>query len=227
MDDSVYRYSRPRIVYNNQKVDIKSPLPGWADALYASLYGCSTGVITYGLTPEELRLAARRQVYAVNPFEARSKGGYSILTQYRVPHCPIEEHVESSELLSELSKRELPYATRADLYPNASEGWDPIYFDSALVEAKYHDSKRKARDAFSEYSGTSLQEYHDAVYKKLRQIVNNPDDALEKLNSLLRDKEFNYDEALPAPPSDHGLEEDDDYIEGMLDDVDMSQFQDF
>jgi len=128
IDDVVYRFARPRIVYNNQKMDIKSPLPGWADALYASFYNCSAGVITFGLTPEELRSAARRQVYAHNPFEARAKGGYSILTKYRGTHCPEEETMELAEILANLTVRDLPYATRADLYPHPNEGEDPIYF---------------------------------------------------------------------------------------------------
>jgi len=220
MDDSVYRYSRPRIVYNNQKVKLNSPLPGWADALYASLYGSSTGVIAFGLSPEELILAARRQVYAKNPFEARSKGGYSVLTKYRGLHCPTEEAMETAYLLSQLETRELPYANRADLYPSVSQGEDPMYYDSALVEREHFSLKRKNRQAFSEYSGLSDQEYRDLIYKKVKDLAGGTDNALVRLNSLLRTENFDIEMIDAQSTISHGLEEEEDYYdEDYLDEV--------
>jgi len=223
MDDSVYRYSRPRIIYNKKKVALKSSLPGWADALYASLYNCSTGVITFGLTPEELLLAARRQVYADNPFEAKARGGYSIVTRYRMPHCPTEEAIESSILLSELETRELSSATRADLHPSAKEGWDPIYQQSELVESRHYASKRKNREAFSEYSGLSQQEYHDLIYKKIRSLIQPEGEDLQRLNDLLRDRPLDFTNAVYAG-SDHGAIEDElyedlDYLDEIVQDL--------
>jgi hypothetical protein len=218
IDDSVYRYARPRLVYNNLKVDLKSPLPGWADALYAAFYNCSSGVITYGLAPDELRLAARRQVYAHNPFEARAKGGYSILTRYRAAHCPEEEMIELAEILANVTIRDLPYATRADLYPHPFEGEDPLYFDSALVEKEHFDLKRKNREAFSEYSGLSDQEYRDLIYKKVKGITNEPEEDLGLLSALLRDHAFDVNDIEHASIDSHGHLEDDDHIYG--DDID-------
>jgi len=212
MDDSVYRYTRPRIVYNNKETRVRSPIPGWADVLYASMYNCSTGVITFGLSPDELRLAARRQVYAHNPFSARSRGGYSILTNYRGMHCPSEEMLETAELLANLEVRDLPYATRADLYQSAVEGDDPIYFDTALVSREYFDLKRKNREAFSEYSGISDTEYRDLIYKKLRSTFNNNEEEFPILNQLLRDASVEFPEGGGDLLSDHGaIEGDDDY----------------
>jgi hypothetical protein len=210
IDDSVYRYSRPRLIMNNTQTKIKSPLPGWADALYASMYNLSTGVITFGLSPEELRLAARRQTYSHNPFHARSMGGYSILTRYRTSTCPTEEVMETAELLAGLEQRELPYATRADLYPSAQEQWDELYVDTALIEGQHFDLKRKARQALSEYSGVSAQEYRDLIYKKVKALVTEPEDDLELLNSLLRNEESLRDPIMPDSMVGCDIHEDED-----------------
>jgi len=223
-DSSLYRYSNPRLEYNKRDLKVNAPVPGWADALYAALYNCTTGIITYGLSPEELLLAAKRQTFAKNPFEARSKGGYSILTKYRMRTCPTEEGLESAEILGNLEHRELDRIRRADLFPHAQQGFDPMFFNDELIELRHRTYLKRKRSIISS-SHQSWEDYVDRVHKKLFTAINEPDrNPMESLIDLLGDNDqYINKNTVEVDLSDHGLEEgDDDYYEAILDEIDLN-----
>jgi len=53
------------------------------------------------------------------------------------------------------------------------------------------------------------QEYRDLVYKKIRGIVNEPENDLRLVSDLLRDTDYDVNENVNSNISDHGIEEDD------------------
>jgi hypothetical protein len=220
MADQYYRYYVPRIVYNTKKVPDRGPIPGWADVLYASFYGATTGSITYQLSPEELRLAALRQVYSRNPFEARARGGYAISTMWRGLPCPCQEDIELADLLSSLEKRDLSEAARADLYPLPSQAEDPIYYNTNLIISQYEKNKRNRSLVSNDtQSISSDDEYKQGIYKKVMLLHQDPEESLHNLKDLLKENMSSHIDVPLDDTSDHGQEFDDDafYAEEILD----------
>jgi len=219
-DSSLYRYTNPRIIYNNQQMKMSAPIPGWADALYAAFYNCSVGIITFGLSPDELRLAARRQTFAKNPFEARSKGGYSIHTKYRMLSCPTEEDMETAEVLSQIEVRELDRIMRADLFPHAQQGYDPLYLNDNLIGLRHRTFEKRKRSIISS-THNSWEEYVSGVHKKLFQtFAGDNNDNVRNLLDLVRNQTHDNEVVEIPAASDHGLESgDDEYYEEMLEDI--------
>ncbi|WWB00173.1 putative RNA dependent RNA polymerase [Hortiboletus rubellus ormycovirus 1] len=99
----LYEYSSPRIEMNNTKKPVLTELarvtPFWLSVRELVLNYVDTGTISYCLPEHDLRRALERFPLAVNPFEARSTGGYKILTHWHGDFGPTPEMASLTDLL--------------------------------------------------------------------------------------------------------------------------------
>jgi len=225
IDNSVYLYVNPRLRYNKKDRPIHPGLPAWADLLYLSNYGLTTGSFTYGMSSEDIRAAAERQHLSSDPFRARATGGYSIRTPWRTSRGPSEEWLFVAEFLSTLDLRYLHYVKRNDLRQNESMMEDPLYQKDNLINflVEKEASKRKRPSVESIPSSDSL--VARILQDIPRKIAKGQLNDLSQLASLVRKEVGDIQEATVLDVSDHGQieEEADDFYTQFIGDLEFSQ----
>jgi len=213
IDDDVYRYTTPRIIYNKKSPPPSKLLPGWAEMLYLAHYRAHTGTLVSGLTGDEIINAVNRQSYSSDPFRARATGGYKVLTSWRAPPVPSEEQVEIATFFMNIpDQRSLKYVRRADLTQSPGMMQDSLYFNEDLMS---YSQQKKKEDlitvAISKYND-SLEDVYNHLLESLRESTT--EDAL--LSLIPEDeREYIFDQNI----SEHEdiASEDDDYYGEMAD----------
>jgi hypothetical protein len=190
IDSLVYRYIYPRIEYNYNSSKAKVNFPFWGDLLLALLYESTVGVVTFGLTPEEILLAPSRQAYADNPFRAKSLGGYKVLTADRGFNIATSENQEVAEFLASLNSNNLSHIARADLMPTATQ----IDEDESLGKYYFRPQKSLKRTlaltlADERQSTQDSSDFSDHISKKVKEFYYSTEsDAVEAMRTMIRDE---------------------------------------
>jgi hypothetical protein len=190
IDSLVYRYIYPRIEYNYNSSKAKVNFPFWGDLLLALLYESTVGVVTFGLTPEEILLAPTRQAYADNPFRAKSLGGYKVLTADRGFNIATSENQEVAEFLASLNSNNLSHIARADLMPTATQ----IDEDESLGKYYFRPQKSLKRTlaltlADERQSTQDSSDFSDHISKKVKEFYYSTEsDAVEAMRTMIRDE---------------------------------------
>jgi hypothetical protein len=206
-----YHYMYPRIEYNKEYVPVKRHIPGWADILYATIYGCTTGTMVYDLKPEEIIDSFKYQLHSRNPMLAKARGGYSIITKYRSIPFMSESDRDASEAYSSLASRFLPMTTRSDLVPSMSEALNPVNINSDLFSAN-HTVKRAIDLVDSASDATSLEdreEFINELHKKVRNSFYEAGDPKSLIEQVKETVNSLYHPELPVIEEDFTMYDED------------------
>jgi hypothetical protein len=215
IDASVHYYSNPKIIYNKKqsRTDHKM-IPTWADLLYVAQYKRTTGVLASGLPPEEIIKAVSRQVFASDPFRARSTGGYEVLTPIRSIRGASEENMDIAVFLASLEQRRVLYVHRTDLDQNPELFTDPMYenTDISRVFKKARQSDRITRSSVNQSSLSLEQGDYDKFYQSVK-ALRGKDSVLSSISTAIN-ADFGLDTSQVDYDVHHGfIEEDHDYEE--------------
>jgi hypothetical protein len=143
-DSILIDYVHPRITLNKKRKPAISQearaMPLHQEIRSLVLYGQTTHKLVSCLDAQEAKLAAIRQSFAVDPFYARSTGGYRIDTPYHRPHCPSEELLDIVDASFQAGLRLARYAYRRDkVVPG-------VHWDDHLDELQLYRPKSPERE---------------------------------------------------------------------------------
>jgi len=215
-DADMYRYIFPRLKYNKRSQNYESILPLWADLQLVLHYGVTTGVVTFGLTEDQIKNCPRRQSFALNPFRAISRGGYSILTRDRALNYATSENIEYSQSLLNLEKF---YSDDAWSYHR--QAFDPSKEDRYLTERdtqiiELSNTKRPNKRTISEDELQPLSSSEvERIHKRIRSLyISSVEDAENDIREILSRVEGNGIVSMDTVTREELFEEDfplDDY----------------
>jgi hypothetical protein len=133
IDTFVRTYFNPRLEYNSEYKPSSRLIPDWADYLYLTNHGVSTGNFTFGLDTTKLSIIAQNYTFGQDPLRAAARGGYKILDIAHSSYYPLgREWSLVIEFLETLQKRDLTYVNRCDLPQTLFLSEDPLYYNSDL-----------------------------------------------------------------------------------------------
>jgi len=224
-DDLIIKYIDPIIELNKKNRPLPRLLPAWADALFLANHGMTTGSLTYGMSPENIRLAPVRQVFSSDPFRARATGGYKILTQWRSTRGPSQEWVEAADFLSAVDSRYFVFTRRTDLPQHLAMMHDELYHDTDMISFEVDKRRRSKRKFSSDESESKLDKLTSESLERIRnQIgtgsITNPAELFSAISHYVDIDDTFGNQSVQ---NEFGLEaEDEHFYEGLLEDLEGS-----